>query len=114
MRASIARGIADPSPSASGLSEERAASKSARPGLGTSFGESRASDVVEASFVRASASAPTRLLSLRYDDRDGLLAQGVPIDPPTPRDTWLRATADPFPAAPRPHHFAQPPCGWHE
>jgi hypothetical protein len=103
---------AAPAPSMDGLSAERSAAGRARPGLGTSFGESRDSDVVEASFVRARAATPTRLLSLRYDDRAGLLAQGVPVEPPAPRDSWLRATADPFPAVPHPRRFAQPPSGW--
>jgi len=104
-----------PAPAMDGLATGRAAGKaSTRPGLGTAFGESRHSDVVESSFVRADASHPTRLISVRYDDRAGLLAQGVRIDPPRPDDSYLRATADPFPAAPHPRRFAQPPCGWRE
>lgn len=92
--------------------ERSVGKKSSRPGLGTAFGESRYSSVVETTFVRASGSRPTRLVSVRYDDRDGLIAQGVPVNPPPPSDTWLRATADPFPAAPHRRRFSQPPSGW--
>jgi hypothetical protein len=93
-----------PAPSKS-AGEARAAS---RPGLGTQFGESRQSRVVETSFVRADAS-PTAIAELRYDDRDGLLSRGIELDPPArdPRDAEndLRDTAQPFPRS----RFAQPP-----
>jgi hypothetical protein len=85
-----------------------AAASAARPGLGTEFGETRESRVVEASFVRASAS-PMEISEVRYDDRDGLLSRGIRVDPPArdPRDVEneLRDTAQAFPES----RFAQPP-----
>lgn len=85
-----------------------AAASAARPGLGTEFGETRESRVVETSFVRASAS-PTETSEVRYDDRDGLLSRGIQVDPPArdPRDVEneLRDTAQAFPGS----RFAQPP-----
>jgi hypothetical protein len=84
------------------------ASSGARPGLGTQFGESRESHVMETSFVRADSS-PMTIAELRYDDREGLLSRGIQLDPPVrdPRDAEndLRDTAQPFPAS----RFAQPP-----
>jgi hypothetical protein len=85
-----------------------AAPSAARPGLGTQFGETRESRVVETTFVRASAS-PTAMSELRYDDRDGLLSRGISLDPPArdPRaaENELRDTAQAFPES----RFAQPP-----
>ena len=100
-----------PAPAMDGLVQREAGEAKRRPGLGTEFGESRHSEVGETTFVRAHSATPTRIVTLRYDDRAGLRAQGVPVDPPPPSDTWLRATADPFPATP-PRRFAQPPAGW--
>lgn len=92
----------------------RAGRKAERSGLGTAFGESRESRVSETTFVRANAHSPSRMVVLKYNDRAGLRAQGVIQDSPPPSDRWLRATADPFPATPKPRRFAQPPRGWHE
>jgi hypothetical protein len=96
---------ASPAPPSKSAGE---ASAAARPGLGTQFGESRESRVVETSFVRAEGS-PIAISELRYDDRDGLLSRGIQIDPPVrdPRDAEndLRDTAQPFPQS----RFAQPP-----
>jgi len=70
--------------------------------LGTEFGERRDSSVYEVYFERRSRE-PDRLMTLRYDDADGLTRRGIdvfarhrdrPISPP-----------DPFPAA----RFAEPP-----
>ncbi len=85
-----------------------AAPAAARPGLGTQFGESHESHVVETTFVRADAS-PTIVSEVRYDDREGLLSRGIQLSPPArdPRDAEndLRDTAQPFPES----RFAQPP-----
>jgi hypothetical protein len=93
-----------------------AAPPRSRPGLGTEFGESRHSNVRETSFVRANSSSPTEVVTVRYNDRAGLVAMGVPVhDPPWyPSDAWTRKTADPFPANPYPpsRTFATPPAGW--
>ncbi len=84
------------------------AAAASRPGLGTQFGESRESRVVETNFVR-SASSPMAISELRYDDRDGLLSRGIELDPPVrdPRDAEneLRDGAQAFPQS----RFAQPP-----
>ncbi len=94
-----------PSPS---KSASRGAPAASRPGLGTQFGESRESRVVETAFVRASSS-PLAVSELRYDDRDGLLSRGIQLTPP-PRDPRAaenerRDDAQPFPQS----RFAQPP-----
>ncbi len=81
-----------------------------RPGLGTEFGEQRYSHVNEVQFVRAS-SRPAAMLSLRYDDRAGLEALGIDLDPARTarlQELRLRATAEPF----REDGFSEPPAGW--
>jgi len=97
-----------PSPAAAPSKSASGAAEAARPGLGTQFGETRESRVVETSFVRATTS-PTALSELRYDDREGLLSRGIQLDPPArdPRDAEneLRDTAQAFPGS----RFAQPP-----
>jgi hypothetical protein len=101
-------------PSADALAQNKSAERSQRPydrrGLGTSFGEQRYSPVEEVPFVRSNAGRPDTLLTIRYDDRTGLLAMGVPLDWPRPvSDAWRRQHADPFPVS---HGFAPPPPGW--
>jgi len=96
-----AAGAPRPAPKAEG-----AARAAQRPGLGTQFGEAQDSRVFETSFVRATTS-PAWVSELRYDDRAGLLARGIPIDPPRdPRaaENALRDQAEAFP-----QRFAQPP-----
>ena len=81
-----------------------------RPGLGTEFGEEHGSRVVEVRFERARA-RPDALLTLRYDDRQGLLAKGIEVDwrrASSSDDAWMRDNADPF----RRNSFAEPPPGW--
>jgi hypothetical protein len=86
-----------------------AAPEAKRPGLGTTFGEEHESHVRQVAFVRESASPAVRL-TLRYDDRAGLLAAGVDVDgrceAPEQR---LRREADPFR---RDSRWAPPPRGW--
>jgi hypothetical protein len=89
---------------------------SRRPGLGTEFGEARDSSVREVAFVRANAGAPAVVLGARYNDRAGLVALGIDVDPETcgggwacDRDLELRETATPFPVTER-HWAAPPPC----
>lgn len=88
----------------------RSAEKSHRPGLGTGFGEEHRSAVVEVPFERAS-STPAALLTVRYDDRRGLVALGIDVDGPrvSARDRRLRQDAQPF----RSDGFADPPPGWY-
>ena len=92
-------------------SEEAPASAKAapRPGLGTTFGEEHDSRVHRVAFARESA-RPEVVLKLRYDDRPGLLAAGVDLDPGRcgPDDAWLRRSADPFR---RDAGFVRPPRG---
>jgi len=49
--------------------------------IGTEYGEHRHSDVREVTFVRESARRPHHVLTLRYDDAQGLLARGIEIYP---------------------------------
>ena len=95
------------------LADKKAARDSARPGLGTDYGEAVSSPTYEVEFVRANPGRPSVVLGVRYNDREGLLAMGIDVDG---RDwTWwreedLRRTADPFPTDSR--RFAAPPPGW--
>lgn len=76
-----------------------------RAGLGTRFGESHDSSVVETSFVRADAS-PMATSELRYDDRQGLIARGILPAPDTRQaEIERRDHATPFPT----DRFAQAP-----
>jgi hypothetical protein len=85
------------------------ASASRRRGLGTEFGEAHVSHVETVPFERA-RSRPETILTLRCDDRQGLLALGVDVDGWRDRDdAWLRATATPFRGSPG---YAEPPPGW--
>lgn len=80
-----------------------------RPGLGTEFAEEHASYAQQVPFERERA-RPDAVLTLRYDDRQGLLALGVPVDGRVQRgDPWLRESAEPFR---RDAAFAEPPPGW--
>jgi hypothetical protein len=101
---------------ASGASREETASrapsmqkKSERPGLGTQFGEEHSSHVSRVEFVRASTQ-PGTVMSLRYNDRRGLIALGIDVDGArTARnELWLREQAQPF----RGNGYAQPPPNW--
>lgn len=106
------RAEAPASPSRS-LAEAESARR--RPGLGTEFGESVGSAVHEVSFTRANASIPAVVLGARYNDRDGLVAMGVDVEPDVcqgwacDRDLQLRETATPFPVTER-RYAAPPPC----
>lgn len=81
-------------------------------GLGTEFGETRRSPVVETSFVRENWSYPAGQVRIRYDDREGLCSRGLrefcPVRYPEP-------PYDPYPYSyyhNPPRRFAQPPPGW--
>jgi hypothetical protein len=76
-----------------------------RPGLGTEFGEQRASAASFTRFVRAPG-RPVAIAELRYNDAAGLVALGIPVQPlPDPGEIMTRETADPFPG----DHFARSP-----
>jgi len=103
---------AAPSAEASGASKLGALrDDSDREGLGTEFGERRESPVHEVAFQRANPGRPATVLGIRYDDRQGLIAAGVPIEPTYARDDEVRRRrhARPFPTERR---FSQPPPGW--
>jgi hypothetical protein len=91
--------------------------RQSRPGLGTEYGEAVNSPIYEVEFVRANPSNPSSVLGVRYNDRDGLVAMGIPVDSPYDQACYsyydegdVRRTADPFPVADR--RFAAPPPGW--
>jgi hypothetical protein len=81
-----------------------------RPGLGTTFGEEHDSRVTRVAFQRESA-RPELVLTLRYDDRPGLVAAGVDLDANrcVPGEVRQRQAADPFR---RDAGYAPPPKGW--
>jgi hypothetical protein len=81
-----------------------------RPGLGTTFGEEHESHVRRVAFSREST-RPAVTLTLRYDDRPGLLAAGVDLDGGrcVPAEQRLRREAEPFR---RDAGYAPPPKGW--
>jgi len=95
-----AGGVGTPAPSAASKGEGDS-------GIGTRFGETHDSRVVETSFVRQTAS-PSQVTELRYDDRQGLLARGIAL-PPQDGGRWAdlqrRDGAQPFAES----RFAQPP-----
>lgn len=111
-----------PSPSASGEAEAKDKASGgapsarreldlSRPGLGTEFGEEHDSRVYEVPFERA-GSHPAVTLTLRYDDRRGLLAAGVDLDRwalGRGDDRWQRERAEPFRSN---GQYATPPPGW--
>jgi hypothetical protein len=81
-------------------------SKDERPGLGTEYGEQRYSAVSWTRFERANPGKPTAVATLRYNDRAGLQALGIPVDPePSHEELVTRETANPFPGS----GFAEPP-----
>ncbi len=86
--------------------------KRSRPGLGTEYGEAVSSPIYEVEFVRANAGRPAAFLGAHYNDHDGLLAMGIPVDGPETceDDADLRNRADPFPASDG--RYAAPPPGW--
>jgi hypothetical protein len=80
--------------------------KEARRGLGTEFGEQRHSSVGYTTFQRENAIYPANVIELRYNDRQGLLALGIPVDEAYGQnDISLRESAEPFPRS----RFATPP-----
>lgn len=102
-----------PSPSGEARADATApadAHAAKRPGLGTEFGEEHASHVRTVRFERASA-RPAAVLTLRYDDREGLAALGIDVDGRwAARDeAYLRETAEPFRER---GGYADPPPGW--
>lgn len=79
------------------------AKRATRNNIGTQYGESHHSTVVEVPFVRHNASAPDQVLALYYDDANGLQARGIPV---FGRPPYAQHGPQPFPAEGR---FAPPP-----
>jgi hypothetical protein len=52
--------------------------------IGTEYGETTRSEVSEVAFKRARPSSPERVLTIRYDDYQGLVARGI-LPRPAPR-----------------------------
>lgn len=71
--------------------------------LGTGFGEARVSAAVEVTFVRERATRPAQIVTVRYDDADGLAARGIDVFGARPWQTVNEP--EPFPHG----RFAQPP-----
>jgi hypothetical protein len=91
---------AAPAPKASAA--PRDAARADESNLGTQWGEQRVSRVSEVAFQRENPSAPTRIVTLRYDDAEGLSARGIRVF-----DELRQVRAggpEPFPA----RRFAQP------
>lgn len=70
--------------------------------IGTRYGESRHSTVVEAPFVRRSPTRPNHMMTLYYDNEAGLRARGVPVSP----RRYVAPGPQPFPEN---NGFAPPP-----
>lgn len=103
---------AAPAPSRDGPGIARDSSRKAeRPGLGTEFGEAHGSPIQRVEFERA-RNRPDAVLTLRYDDRAGLLALGLDVDGyglARRDDAFLRQSAEPFR---RDAGYCEPPAGW--
>ncbi len=90
-------------PSSRDLGEARRGAEPSH--LGTEYGESRESRVTETRFERRSG-PPERVLTLRYDDADGLIARGIVLYPHSPH---FVADAPSGPEAFPDSRFAAPP-----
>jgi hypothetical protein len=76
--------------------------------LGTEYGESTYSPVTEVPFRRQTTWNPDAVVSLRYDDADGLVARGFDV---YPRATWWSERSERVyePSAFPRNRFAEPP-----
>lgn len=72
--------------------------------IGTQFGENEASSVVEVAFQRRSPTHPSAVLTLRYDDFEGLEARGIDLSSLGYAYRY-EGEPEPFPYS----RFAQPP-----
>jgi hypothetical protein len=93
-------------PAAAGDSSARASGRARQPSprqnLGTRYGERRSSQVNEVEFTRANANRPSQVVSIRYDDRSGLLAAGIEpprlwVEPPPRATRFTPPPPNPFP-----------------
>jgi hypothetical protein len=89
------------SKSADGYASSERRSRDDSSNIGTQYGEETYSQVSEVTFVRARSKSPDRLITLRYDDYEGLVARGI-----LPRQEPRHARGpSPFPV----NRFAPPP-----
>lgn len=95
-----------PKPSASKDAAARTTTKGDK--LGTEFGETMVSSVIEVPFVRKNATRPDELHEVVYDSAERLRARGVPIEPVFVHEPWS-PDPTPWPAARRDDRFAPPP-----
>ncbi len=73
--------------------------------IGTEYGETRMSRVVGVAFQRASRTRPARVVTVRYDDAEGLRARGIRIRPMHRQPVVRRDEPMAFPK----RRFAPPP-----
>lgn len=84
----------------------RESRKSGPSNIGTEYGESQESNVIEVAFQRRSPTHPQAVLRIRYDDYQGLEARGVDLSSLGGYAERARAEPEPFPLSRR---FAPPP-----
>lgn len=77
--------------------------------LGTEFGETLVSQVVEVPFVRSNGTKPDELHKITYDSAERLRARGVPIEPVFVAEPWDRGEPQPWPGASPEREFTPPP-----
>jgi hypothetical protein len=99
-------GGADKSADSYASSERRGRDDSSN--IGTQYGEETYSQVSEVTFVRARAKSPDRVITLRYDDYEGLIARGI-LPRPEPRHARGPSAFPVNRFAPPP---PPPPYGW--
>jgi hypothetical protein len=97
----------DAAPPAEGMASASPPMRREAESLGTGHGRSETSVVSRTTFERAS-SAPAEVISIRYDSRENLIAQGV-----LPPDSvaWHRPQPRPFPATDN-GYVPDPPGRW--
>jgi len=99
-------------PSTKSPAKDHAAGSAKADKLGTEFGETMVSQVIEVPFVRKSSTRPDELHKVVYDSAQRLRARGVPIEPVFVSEPWSpdpEMVPSPWPAARHDDRFAPPP-----
>ena len=73
--------------------------------IGTQYGESRYNEAREVAFVRGNMSRPDLVMTVRYDDADGLMARGIEVYPRSEPRPYVQVYPEAFPS----NRFAPPP-----
>lgn len=94
-----------PEASRSRDSEAPAGPRSSTDNLGTAYGERRTSLVTEVAFDREHSTRPNFTTTVRYDDRNGLVARGIDVSAFDRRVVSRKHDPRAFPVS----RFAQPP-----